>query len=557
LSDQSVAEDSAAFPGSSYPEAAEAGRPEPAKATSARCATTLTERDLELFRRIGVPIDLLEAACIERVSNRDARARFGIQGPASRDMAGIVFPYCSHITGRRVTARVRRDNSEIEGGRSRNKYVSPFGDPRHLYFPPGAVEKLRSSETPIVLVEAEKSALALTSWAKRMGMDLLALGMGGCWSWRGRIGKTEGADGSRVDITGPLPDLSVCDQRRVFVVMDANVAGNAKVRQAEKALAISLAERKCDVQIRHLPSFDDVNGPDDLIAIRGDDAMRSVLLEPIRSSDGPDILEAAMEPIGGEAYASNMERFYAFCVALQRLRGGQAIALPVERIARLFGCHWSTIAAYRRRAVIDGWLQPEKKAIAHVRAGTFFVSLPIITISETSLTKNKSNHMGPGYPSPLSENLSSPLSGEEETTLVSTPGGSLVVTGASLSEEEVTAVESRHAERGYILRSDSVPLATEPNGKDHATGGVEPRAAAGDGQTDGEEVGFPSSLVLGQKPETTVDGNGTCDSGESGPEGHGAPQQPDNVLATPPHIDASRPPAGESVTAKPGARYRI
>jgi hypothetical protein len=155
--------------------------------------------------------------------------------------------------------------------------------------------------------------LALTSCGNRVGMNLLPIGMGGCWGWRGRVGKAESADGTRVDVLGPLPDLSVCDQRRVYVAMDANVAGNAKVRQAEKALAIVLVEHKCDVQLRHLPRLDGVNGPDDLIAIRGDDALRTVLITPICSNDGPGILEAAMEAIAGEVYTSNMERFWMLC----------------------------------------------------------------------------------------------------------------------------------------------------------------------------------------------------------------------------------------------------
>jgi hypothetical protein len=359
-----------------------------------------------MFRRIGVPIDLLETARIERVSDRNARERFGIQGPASRDMAGLVFPYYSHITRQRVTARVRRDHPEIENGRPKNKYVSPYGDPRHLYFPPGAAEKLKSPEMPIVLVEAEKSALALTSWSARVGMELLAIGMGGCWSWRGRIGRTDSADGSRVDVTGPLPDLSVCDHRRVYVVMDANVAGNARVRQAEKALATCLAEHGCEVLLRHLPHLDRVNGPDDLIAVQGDDALRLVLTTPTCSSDGPGILEAAMEAIAGQIYASDRERFCAFCVAMQRLRGPQPPALPVKRIAELFGCHYTTIAMYRREGVTAGWLQRSGRAIPHVRAATFLVNLPILTSSESPLTKSKTKHMGRDSYSPSSENSS-------------------------------------------------------------------------------------------------------------------------------------------------------
>ena len=147
--------------------------------------TALYERDVQMFDRIGVPPDLLEEAHIERVSDRDARERFGIQGPVSKNMAGIIFPYYSHVTAQRVTARVRRDNPEIEDGKPKNKYISAYGDGRHLYFLPDARQKLQEPSTPIVLVEAEKSVLALTAWARRTGTDVIPVGTGGCWGWRG------------------------------------------------------------------------------------------------------------------------------------------------------------------------------------------------------------------------------------------------------------------------------------------------------------------------------------------------------------------------------------
>ncbi len=250
--------------------------PAPTPKIDPRPSNKLMKRDLAMFARIGVPPDLLEAAHVERVSDADARERFGIQGPVSRNMAGIVFPYHSHITGNRVTARVRRDNPEIEDGQPKNKYISAYGDGRHLYFPPDVKSKLALPETPIVLVEAEKSGLGLTAWAQRTGTDLLALGLGGCWGWRGRIGKTESASGERVDVLGPLPDLSVCDGRTVYVMLDANTATNYKVQAARAALAKELRKRGCTVLICELPSVGGVNGPDDYIAAAGDEAMLQV-----------------------------------------------------------------------------------------------------------------------------------------------------------------------------------------------------------------------------------------------------------------------------------------
>jgi hypothetical protein len=77
-----------------------------------------------------------------------------------------------------------------------------------LYFPPGAGPLLTDTAVTVALIEAEKSALALTAAAQRAGRHLLAIATGGCWGWRGTIGQTTNADGARVPEKGPLPDLS-------------------------------------------------------------------------------------------------------------------------------------------------------------------------------------------------------------------------------------------------------------------------------------------------------------------------------------------------------------
>lgn len=88
------------------------------------------------------------------------------------------------------------------------KYVSAYGDARHLFMPPGAAAKLADSQIPIALVESEKASLALTAWAARIGMELTPLAMGGCWGWRGQhVAKRIAPNGEYEDVAGPLPDL--------------------------------------------------------------------------------------------------------------------------------------------------------------------------------------------------------------------------------------------------------------------------------------------------------------------------------------------------------------
>jgi hypothetical protein len=237
----------------------------------------LRPADYEMFASFGVPAELVDAAGIERVNDEDARFNWGIKG--NGDMSGLVFPY-RNGDNRHMTCRLRRDHPEIENGKPKKKYIAPFGDVRHLFFPPGAAELLADSATELAFVESEKAALALTAWALRNGRKMLAIAVGGCWGWRGTIGKIVDASGARVDETGPLPDLACADNRKVIILFDANTATNAKVEAARFAFAAALRKQKAasiatpNLSTRGNPN---VNGPDDFLREFGDTAMAEVL----------------------------------------------------------------------------------------------------------------------------------------------------------------------------------------------------------------------------------------------------------------------------------------
>ena len=147
-----------------------------------------------------------------------------------------------------------------------------------LYFPPGCGELLQDPTVPIILVEAEKSALALTALAQRVRSKYLAVAMGGCWGWRGRIGKVNNERGERVDELGPLPDLACASSGRVVIILlDSNASSNPRVQQAQRALRSQLIKQGAEVLIAKLPVIAGVNGPDDYIGVAGDDAMATVL----------------------------------------------------------------------------------------------------------------------------------------------------------------------------------------------------------------------------------------------------------------------------------------
>jgi hypothetical protein len=90
---------------------------------------------------------------------------------------------------------------------------------------------------------------------------------------------------------------------------------------------------------------------------------------------GPDPLETAWQATQEENYPSRYERFLALARQLQLARPGQAIALPLLRIAALMEIHWTTVSLYRQKAVTDGLLEPVSEYIPHRRAGLYRCSL--------------------------------------------------------------------------------------------------------------------------------------------------------------------------------------
>lgn len=253
-----------------------AARPQldPARILPTSRADGLTPADLSMFEWLRIPEELLAQAHVRRVTDAEGH---DLTGRREGNMAGILFDYHDIQTGRVVTRRLRRDHPEFEGGKLANKYISDYGGRKRLYLPPGAADALKDKETAIVLVEAEKSCLALTAFARRTGRKMLFVGMGGCYGWRGRIGKALMPSGHLVDEKGPSADLRVCDGRTVYVLLDSNAATSANVQQAQAALVRELASRNCTVLVCTLPTMDGINGPDDYLAACGDDSMAKVL----------------------------------------------------------------------------------------------------------------------------------------------------------------------------------------------------------------------------------------------------------------------------------------
>lgn len=132
---------------------------------------------------------------------------------------------------------------------------------------------------------------------------------------------------------------------------------------------------------------------------------------------GPDILEIAWQNIAPTPFASNYEKFVALAKQLQLLRPDFPVALPVVRIAKLFGCHHTSVSIWRRAASSEGVLiQTSRYSVKRGKAATFIVPLALdegVCLSPSfNGTSTSENHT-----STLSSGLVRIASGEEQNMI--------------------------------------------------------------------------------------------------------------------------------------------
>ena len=96
---------------------------------------------------------------------------------------------------------------------------------------------------------------------------------------------------------------------------------------------------------------------------------------------GPDPLETAWDAVQALGTASGYSGFMELAQALQAARPGLPVALPLKRIAALFGVHFTSVQQWRKKAVATGLLEPVGQYVAHRKAGTYRV--PLVNSKET------------------------------------------------------------------------------------------------------------------------------------------------------------------------------
>ena len=112
------------------------------------------------------------------------------------------------------------------------------------------------SRVPVIFVEGIKKADAITSAARRAGVEVLVVAITGVWNWL--------SDGK------PIPDMFdvPVEQHDVFICFDSDVFRNPDVHDALRRLEEHLAGRGAKVQVAYLPDQADGSkmGADDFLA---------------------------------------------------------------------------------------------------------------------------------------------------------------------------------------------------------------------------------------------------------------------------------------------------
>jgi hypothetical protein len=223
----------------------------------------------EALAKFKIPRELLEAAHVQPLTDSQVREVLGVHGRTGQNLSGVVFPYTDPRDGRRVVSHRVRLDVPLDGQR----YLSAQGC-RALFFSPIQGKELTDTSIPAVIVEAEKSALALSALASRQARRLLVMAAGGVWGWKRKTGTELQPDGTRQSVSGPSPSLDwiTWKGRKTIIVFDSNVAGRRDLERARRDFAVELSGRGAHVLIASVPRRRGINGPDDLIAVDGDSA---------------------------------------------------------------------------------------------------------------------------------------------------------------------------------------------------------------------------------------------------------------------------------------------
>jgi hypothetical protein len=246
-------------------------------------AVKLSEADYENFLTLKITRDIVDRARVFRVTREEAK-EFGITLECA---GGVCFPYFPPTNGNGtrspVSFSVRQDNPVCDAdGKPQRKYIAAAGLHYPYVAPVSDPERFTDPSVPVVVVEAQKSALAILRWSEDASRRFIPVGIAGCYGWRGKVGIAPNESGERVVMKGLLPALAdICRGHRVYILLDENSATNPQVKRGRDWLAETLLNERVtnDVRILTLPpsvTKPGWNGPDDYLRYCGDEAFHEI-----------------------------------------------------------------------------------------------------------------------------------------------------------------------------------------------------------------------------------------------------------------------------------------
>ena len=258
----------------------------------------LTAEDFEALAARWIDRRTAKQQFLRRVNAIDGSAAIGRNGAG--DFSGMLIPNVWPGTDYIREYRLRRDHPDLENGKAVRRYMAPPGRGNLLYFPVGTDPAwLADRQLPLVITEGEFKTIALAlaaQHARQAGTPrFLASGLSGVWNWRGTVAKTFDAEGHRIDVKGPIPDLEriVWDDRRVLILFDTDLEDNEQVRIARFMLTKELRSRAAQVSWFGWPADrpPQAKGIDDLLAAIGPEPVLRLIESALdRTADPPDLL---------------------------------------------------------------------------------------------------------------------------------------------------------------------------------------------------------------------------------------------------------------------------
>ena len=181
---------------------------------------------------------------------------------------------------------------------------------------PNARHLIGDRRVPVIFVEGIKKADAITSAARRAGVEVLVVAISGVWNWL--------SDGK------PIPDMFdvPVEQHNAYICFDSDVFRNPDVHDAQRRLEEHLTARGAKVRVAYLPDQADGSkmGADDFLA--GGHTYAELM--------------ALMRPYDPEAFTA------------ERLTRSALLRLSLEDLwRRLWATEWKDVGGYSARDLYE------------------------------------------------------------------------------------------------------------------------------------------------------------------------------------------------------------